>query len=45
MLLLKYLTVSTDTFREDLSHPEVARRQPDDGGLVQLRRDGRRKRK
>ena len=28
------------TIWEDLPHPEVARGQPDDGGLVQLRRDG-----
>ena len=28
------------TFREDLSHPEVAGGEPDDGGLVQLAGDG-----
>lgn len=32
------------TVGEDCPHPEVAAGQPDDGGLVQLRGDGRRQR-
>ena len=40
-----FFNEKTFTFRKDLSHPQVARGQPDDRGFVQLRRDGRRKRK
>jgi len=40
-----FFNENTFTFRKDLSHPQVARGQPDDRGFVQLRRDGRRKRK
>lgn len=32
------------TVGENAPHPEVAARQPDDGGLVQLGGDGRRQR-
>ncbi len=40
-----FFNEKTFTFRKDLSHPQVARGQPDDRGFVQLGRDGRRKRK
>ncbi len=40
-----FFSEKTFTFREDLSHSQVTRGQPDDWGFVQLWRDGRRKRK
>ena len=39
--MIRYRILTELTFRKDLSHPEVAGGEPDDGGLVQLTRDGR----
>ena len=42
--MIRYRILTELTFWKNLSHPEVAGGEPDDGGLVQLTRDGRGKR-